>query len=82
MNVEVLQQMLLCFYNLKSDVAFDGVQAVQMINESIDKTCCNSQYILVFMDYDMPNMNGAEATRLITKAKLLQNRRIYEQVKR
>ena len=46
------------------DLAEDGVEAVSMIR--------NSEYDLVFMDCEMPRMDGWEATKTIREADLRQ----------
>jgi len=46
----------------KLDEAGDGLQAIQMVETSKVE---GSPYDIIFMDSEMPNMNGPEATRLI-----------------
>jgi len=54
-NREVARKMLI-FYGLQVDVAEDGYQALQAMK--------SQHYDLVFMDCQMPRMDGYEATRL------------------
>ncbi len=44
-------------YNMKIDVALNGMEAIRMIKEK--------DYDLVFMDHMMPNMDGVDVTRII-----------------
>lgn len=54
-------QMLLSFYldamNLEYDIAADGIEAIEHFK--------NSDYDIILMDENMPNMNGIEATKII-----------------
>ena len=53
-GIEILEQV-----GLAVDVADNGVDAVEMVN--------NNSYDLVFMDVQMPRMNGIDATSVIRK---------------
>jgi signal transduction histidine kinase len=53
--VELLSQM-----GIEVDVAANGLEAIQRLNQSPDHT-----YHLIFMDLEMPELDGHEATRLI-----------------
>lgn len=62
-------------YSLPSDKALNGKQALDRINERENErmmhlcTCYeeNSNYTLIFMDCNMPIMDGFEATNKIIK---------------
>ena len=44
------------------DEAFDGADAVAKVQQALDK---NQPYNVITMDFQMPNMNGPEATKAI-----------------
>ncbi len=60
-NWKILQ-MLISKRNVKSDVAENGVDAVEMVSKDPQK------YQIIFMDNMMPKMTGVEATKLIRLA--------------
>ena len=64
-----LNQVLICksLYSLgyKPDIASDGIEAV--------KACRLNNYDLILMDFNMPNLNGADAAKKIRKLEYLVN---------
>ena len=52
---------------ITTDEVYDGFQAIIKYQESISRPrCCqNSGYSLIVMDYNMPEINGLEATQQI-----------------
>ena len=65
-NITALEQHLSKF-NLKCDCAFNGKQAIEKIVHRHENRCNQncSQYKLVFLDCNMPVMNGFQAARLL-----------------
>ena len=56
---QMFMKVILKKMNLAFEIANDGVEAVSMFKEN--------KYDAILMDENMPNMNGIEATRLITE---------------
>jgi CheY-like chemotaxis protein len=54
---QILVNLLLDKVSLKADIANHGVEAVEMFKKN--------KYDLIFMDENMPKMNGLEATKII-----------------
>ena len=63
-NLEILAGMLECM-NIQVDYAFNGEEAVQMYVDNLQKECCNLYYRIIFMDIEMPVMNGYKASLTI-----------------
>jgi len=61
-NILVLQTLLRAS-GLKSDSVYDGKEAIQKVmEEHIKRKNCCKGYKIIFMDYNMPVMDGCEAT--------------------
>ncbi len=54
---------ILKLYDITTDMAYNGQDAVEKFNASLR----SNPYKIVFMDVDMPVMNGFEATIQINK---------------
>eukprot|EP00347_Sterkiella_histriomuscorum_P016818 403351738 len=50
---------------LKVVKAYNGLEAVNIFKDRLLKTCCNKKFKLVFMDLNMPIMDGYQATHEI-----------------
>lgn len=74
-NILAISMVLEEYWNLQADTASNGEIAVQMFKTAYSKSCgCkNRHYRLIWMDIEMPVMNGIEATeeifRIIKKSK-------------
>jgi signal transduction histidine kinase/CheY-like chemotaxis protein len=56
----IIAQALLENFPLKIDVAKNGVQAIEMLHQN--KESCHEDYKAIFMDCQMPEMDGYQAT--------------------
>ena len=66
MNRYILKQIFLSKFGLKSDEAINGRDAVELVKQRTYQECCSS-YKIIIMDFEMPIMNGIEATKKIRK---------------
>eukprot|EP00347_Sterkiella_histriomuscorum_P019208 403342524 len=69
MNRIFLSEILKRNFNIKSDQAIDGLECLKTVKEKQFNECC-SYYQLIFMDFEMPIMNGMEASRKIAGYKI------------
>ncbi|CAD8104017.1 unnamed protein product [Paramecium primaurelia] len=54
---------VLKYFNVRVDNAYDGFMAIEMVKQKVSK--CKCGYKLIFMDIDMPEMDGCQATKEI-----------------
>ncbi|CAD8190702.1 unnamed protein product [Paramecium pentaurelia] len=65
-NIEVLKFLIMKISpSIQFDCSLDGYSAIQMVKMNRCKKC--NGYDLIFMDVDMPTMNGIQTTILIKK---------------
>ncbi|CAD8204341.1 unnamed protein product [Paramecium octaurelia] len=60
---QIALKALLLHYKIQADQAYDGYQAIEMVKKQTLKHC--QYYALIFMDIEMPGINGFQATREI-----------------
>jgi|LauGreDrversion4_2_1035121.scaffolds.fasta_scaffold777263_2 CheY-like chemotaxis protein len=60
-------QLEICF-NIKSDVAYSGAEAVKLVEQRLEKLHkfgCSEFYRLILTDINMPEMDGIQMSRII-----------------
>ena len=67
-NIEVLR-LFLKSLDYSCDFANNGKEAIEKFDNKISQ---NSNYLMIFMDFNMPVMDGIEATKLLTE-KIINN---------
>ncbi|CAD8109891.1 unnamed protein product [Paramecium primaurelia] len=60
---QIALKALLLHYKIQADQAYDGYQAIEIVKKQTQKHC--QFYALIFMDIEMPGINGFQATKEI-----------------
>jgi CheY-like chemotaxis protein len=58
-NILALQLLLSTFIDHKSDEAINGAAGLELMEQKL-KSCCKKPYMLVFVDLNMPVMDGVK----------------------
>jgi len=66
MNIYALD-LLLETMGYKCDYAVEATKAIEMVKEKQRSATCHCQYKIIFMDLNMPIMDGYQACRRITR---------------
>lgn len=66
-NLEILAAML-NQVGIKVETATNGEEAIQMYIDNLQRECCNVYYRVVFMDIQMPVLDGHKASIGIREA--------------
>jgi CheY-like chemotaxis protein len=67
-NVVPLKMLLRMTYSIQIERAENGKLGVEAYERNATKTCCRTYFKLIFMDIQMPIMNGYDSARGIIKA--------------
>ena len=65
-NVFSLQCILKDIFGLQSDFSYSGNEAIKLIKNRAAE-CGHNYYKVIFMDLNMPGLNGLETTHIIRK---------------
>lgn len=57
MNRYILKEIIKSKFDLNSDEAINGKECVGLVKQKAFNECC-SYYKIIFMDFEMPVMNG------------------------